>query len=57
MAGNKTYSKGQQTECGTQGIFIGFDPYCPGSWHIITSEDMVFDELISSSIATTWHQH
>jgi hypothetical protein len=57
MAGNKTYSKGQQTECGTQGFFIGFDPYCPGSWHIITSEDMVFDELISSSIATTWHQH
>jgi len=35
----------------------GFMIYCPGSRSIITSEDVTFNELFTSAIATMWQQH
>lgn len=56
--------QGKQTERGTRGIFLGFDSihkgylvYCPGSRHIITSEDVTFDESFITAIALSWQQH
>lgn len=60
----KQSTQGKQTECGVWGIFIRFDAnnkgfmiYCPGSRSIITSEDVTFNELFTSAIATMWQQH
>ncbi len=57
-------SQGKQTERGNRGIFIGFDSvhkgylvYCPGSCHILTSEDVIFDESFVTAIALSWQHH
>jgi len=57
-------SAGKQTQLGIRGIFIGFDKnqkgylfYSPALRQIYISGDITFDEMFSSSIATTWQLH
>jgi len=61
----KQSSQGKQTERDIHGIFLGFNAnnkgynmiYSPGSWQIVTSEDVSFDEHFNLAIATTWQQY
>jgi len=60
----KQSSQGKQTNRGARGSFIGFDMmnkgymiYCLGIRRIITSEDIIFYEHLTSAIATTWQQY
>jgi hypothetical protein len=54
-------SNGKQTEQGIRGIFFGFELnqkgygfYDPGSRQLYISYDIIFDEMFSSTLATTW---
>jgi hypothetical protein len=57
------HTNGKQTERGIRGIFIGLDIhqkgyviYSPGSWSIVVSDDVLFDEQFYSPIALTWQK-
>ncbi len=53
----------EQTERGMRGIFIGFTShqkgflvYTPGSYQIMISGYLIFDESFSTAIVATWQQ-